>query len=101
MHTVLNQKLNLRVKSKENSTIFDSFDQNGVELPHGCLAGTCGACLIEITEGSESLNAPTEIEKRTLEKFIEQEPSLKNRKIRLSCRARNLATQDIAFNYIS
>ncbi len=74
--------------------LFDSLDNLGETLPHGCLAGSCGSCRILVIEGKENLSPPSAIEQDTInhirisygEKF--GEAYLQGKTIRLSCRAR-------------
>jgi len=86
---------------EENMILFDALDNQGEQLPHGCLAGSCGACKVEISSGSENLKAPSELEKNTIEAIkqnyerINGKGSSSGKKIRLSCRARVLG--DIEF----
>lgn len=81
---------------KEKEVIFDALDNQGLKLPHGCLAGSCGACKVEITEGKENLKAPSRVEQDTIlaikQNFerLNGAGSLDNREVRLSCRARVL-----------
>lgn len=85
----------------EKDIIFDALDNQGLKLPHGCLAGSCGACRIEIVEGKENLKAPSQIEANTIEAIkqnyerVNGEGSLDGREVRLSCRARVLG--DVKF----
>ena len=78
----------------ENDILFDALSNQGVTLPHGCLAGSCGACRIEIIEGNENLKPPSAIEQNTIDAIrqnyvrIHGTNSLDNRDVRLSCRAR-------------
>ncbi len=51
----------------EAEILYDSLFDRGHELPHGCLAGSCGACKVEILSGSENLQMPGVIEKNTLD----------------------------------
>jgi ferredoxin len=94
MHKVSFKDKNLVFEVKENEIIFDALDNAGEKLPHGCLAGSCGACRIEIIEGSENLKPPTEVEQNTIESIeqnydrIHGEGSAKEKNIRLSCRTR-------------
>ena len=87
------------VKTKE--ILFDALDKHGEQLPHGCLAGSCGACRIEITKGAENLKAPSEVEQNTIDAIkqnyerIHGEGSANDKVIRLSCRAKVLG--DIEF----
>lgn len=86
---------------KDKEILFDALDNHGEQLPHGCLAGSCGACKIEITTGAENLKEPSEIEKNTIEAIrqnyerIHGKGSANNKTIRLSCRAKVLG--DIEF----
>jgi len=74
--------------------IFDALDNHGEKLPHGCLAGSCGACRIEVIEGDENLKPPSAIELNTIEAIVENYEkrhgagSCDGKKIRLACRAR-------------
>ena len=54
-------------QAQDKEIIFDALERQGVELPHGCLAGSCGACRIEVHEGCENLSEPGPIEANTLE----------------------------------
>jgi ferredoxin len=80
----------------EAEILYDSLYDRGHELPHGCLAGSCGACRIEILSGSENLQPAGVIEKNTLEAIREEytqkngPDSIKGKEIRLSCRAKVL-----------
>ena len=47
-------------------TIFNALRKQGEELPHGCLAGSCGACRVIITKGEEYLEEPGVMEAATL-----------------------------------
>lgn len=87
---------NLEFEIEEGQIVFDALDNQGEKMPHGCLAGSCGACRIEILEGEQNLKPPSAIELNTIESIRENyetkhgEGSLKNRVIRLACRARVL-----------
>ncbi len=78
----------------EGEILYDSLYDRGFELPHGCLSGSCGACRIEVLEGKENLQAPGVIEQNTIEalkdefKDVHGEDFVKNKEIRLSCRAK-------------
>lgn len=78
----------------EGEILYDSLCDRGFELPHGCLSGSCGACRIEVLEGIENLQAPGVIEKNTIEalkdefKNVHGEDFVRNKEIRLSCRAK-------------
>jgi ferredoxin len=72
----------------ENQTIFDALEAQGTTLPHGCLAGSCGSCRIEIKKGNEYLSPPSAIENNTIESLRKMYPEVQH--IRLSCRTRLL-----------
>jgi ferredoxin len=69
----------------EGEILYDSLYERGLELPHGCLSGSCGACRVEVTSGLENLAMPGVIEKNTIESLRAE---LKIENIRLSCRAK-------------
>lgn len=79
---------------EEEMVIFDALDNEGEKLPHGCLAGSCGACRIEVIEGFDNLKPASAIENNTIEAIIENHEkshgkgSCDGKKIRLACRAR-------------
>ena len=81
---------------EENEVIFDGLERQGQELPHGCLAGSCGSCRIEVIEGAENLKPASTIEQDTIEAVSEEyeqnhgEGTLSGKTVRLSCRARIL-----------
>ena len=78
----------------ENEIIYDALEKQGKELPSGCLAGSCGACRIEILEGSENLVPPSPIEANTIQAIITNMErisgagSMQGRVVRLACRAK-------------
>lgn len=80
----------------EKDIIFDALDSQGLKLPHGCLAGSCGACKIEIVEGKDNLKPASQVEQNTIESIkqnydrINGEGSSEGREVRLSCRAKVL-----------
>ena len=85
----------------EGEILYDSLFDRGFALPHGCLSGSCGACKVEVLEGSENLMKPGAIESDTL-KSIQEEfdlshgpDFLKSKQIRLSCRAKVLGNVSI------
>lgn len=85
----------------ENEIIFDSLQDQGKTLPHGCLSGSCGACRIEVCKGIENLAPMGTIESNTVESILEHlqkikgEDYIKNRPMRLACRARVLGDIEI------
>ena len=90
MPTVLVKDKTFEVKSGEK--LYDELEKQGYILPHGCLAGSCGACRIEIISGAENLSTPSAVELDTLLHLHNGNP-----KLRLSCRAKVLG--DIAFKF--
>lgn len=76
--------------------LYDALYDQGEQLPHGCLSGSCGACRVEIIEGKENLQAPGVIEKNTIESLKAEFTQTKGKEyveqteIRLSCRAKVL-----------
>lgn len=89
---------------KEGGILYDSLCDQGEELPHGCLSGSCGACRIEVITGKDNLQAPGVIETNTLEslreEFIQKRgpESIEGKTIRLACRAKVLG--DVSFKPI-
>lgn len=82
-------------EANESQTIFDAAEDNKLNLPCGCLAGSCGSCRVFILEGSENLIAPSVIEENTLKNiagdYKSKDPSSpfgNQSRIRLSCRAK-------------
>lgn len=88
------QDANKSFDVNEGEILYDSLFDRGHELPHGCLAGSCGACRIEVIEGKDSLQAPGVIEKNTIEAIKDEyvkkygEAAIEGKEIRLSCRAK-------------
>jgi len=78
---------------KEGENLYDSVLNCGHMLPHGCLSGSCGACRIEVMAGKENLVPPSFVEGNTIEAIKNElrevygEDFMKNKEIRLSCRA--------------
>ena len=76
-------------EATKGETLFDELALQNIIWPHGCLAGSCGACRTEIIEGSENLSAPSAVEKDTLEKIREeQNEEQRLHPMRLACRAK-------------
>jgi ferredoxin len=101
MPTVSIKNENKQFEVKEGSIIFDALEDQGHSLPHGCLAGSCGACRVKVTKGAELLQMPSEIEKGTVEAIkvnyqrIHGPDFLKDDTLRLSCRAKVLGDIEI------
>lgn len=89
---------------KEGEILYDSICDRGYELPHGCLSGSCGACRVDILSGKENLIPAGVIESNTIEalkdefKKVHGEDFLKDKEIRLSCRAK--VTGDVSIRAI-
>lgn len=79
---------------EEGAVLFDALDAQGVTLPHGCLAGSCGSCRLEVIEGQEHLSELSAIEKDTVAhlklSYAERygEGFLQGKTVRLSCRTK-------------
>ena len=84
----------LQMEVTYGSILFDELDRQGKQLPHGCLAGSCGACRIIVLEGAENLAVPGGVEKDTIDSIKNNYCSsgrselVANKNIRLSCRAK-------------
>lgn len=80
----------------DGEVIYDALFDRGLELPHGCLSGSCGACRIEVQEGKENLLNPGPVELDTIQSLqkefqITYGPDfVQNTEIRLACRAKIL-----------
>ena len=77
----------------EKATVYDGVFDKGIDLPHGCLAGSCGACRVEVLEGIENFSELGEVEKDTLATIIQEYEDKKidipnKENIRLTCRSR-------------
>jgi len=78
----------------DGELVWDELDRLGTKLPAGCLAGSCGTCRINVLEGENSLAPKGAVETETVAHLMEQykkkygEDFLKDKNIRLACRAR-------------
>lgn len=82
----------------QDGILYDEIERQGTELPHGCLAGSCGACKVLILEGTENLVPPGVIETNTIDSIkanYKGEENLEGQTVRLACRAK--VTGDIKF----
>ena len=79
---------------KDGELIWDELDRLGTKLPAGCLAGSCGTCRINVLEGEGNLTPKGAVETETVNHLMDQfkkkygEDFLKDKSIRLACRAR-------------
>lgn len=72
----------------ENKVIFEALEDQGFELPHGCLSGSCSVCKCEVLEGAGNLSEPSSIEADTLKSVYKNKPHAEGKTIRLTCRAK-------------
>ena len=84
--TVLSDQKDFEID--DGSSIFDQLQDQGLELPHGCLAGACGTCKVEVLKGAENLSEPGAVEKDTLKTIYETYNVSKDKTLRLSCRSK-------------
>jgi ferredoxin len=106
MPTVLAKNLNsdsqeVSFTLNDQEIIYEGFERNGVNLPHGCLSGSCGACRIEILDGVDNLSPLSSVEQDTVD-FIKLnlatktgDPNYLKKFVRLSCRAK--VTGNVSF----
>lgn len=96
MPKVLLQDTDKVFEVNEQEIIYHALADRGEDLPHGCLAGSCGACRIEIINGAANLQGPGVIEINTLdclkEEFTQKHGAafIQDKNIRLACRAKIL-----------
>jgi ferredoxin len=69
-------------ESETEKTLLDLAEENGVALPYGCRAGSCGSCRVQIAEGRELLVAPGAMEMDTLARCEDDDS------VRLACRSK-------------
>lgn len=88
-----------RFELENEEIIYHGLERQGEELPHGCLAGSCGACRIEVISGADNIKAASAIEQNTVEaiyvEYGKKNQSLENKTIRLACRAKLLGDIEI------
>lgn len=105
MPTVSLEGSNQSFNINENETIFDALKAAGYELSHGCLAGSCGACRIEVTAGQDQLMAASFPEDSTIKNIalnherIHGPGSAADKVFRLSCQAK--VTGDITIKELT
>lgn len=68
-----------------NQILYDELERQGLVLPHGCLAGSCGSCRIHVDKGIENLSPMGVVETDTVESIKNSYPG---KTVRLSCRAK-------------
>lgn len=85
-----------KLEVNQGFILFDELERQGLVLPHGCLAGSCGSCRIEILEGAANLSLMGAVETDTVESIKKtycennRHDLVLNKNIRLSCRAKVL-----------
>lgn len=72
--------------------LYDELDRQGLQLPHGCLAGSCGSCRIHVVKGIENLSPMGVVETDTVMHIKDSYPG---KTVRLSCRAKVLGDVEI------
>lgn len=86
-----------------SQTLYDECERLDVELPHGCLAGSCGSCRVQIEEGADNLKPASLIEQNTIdalkEELVEKYGAqfIEGKEIRLACRARLIKEGPLKF----
>ncbi len=98
MPKILVQNLDKSVESfeiNEDEILYHGLERQGKILPHGCLAGACGICRIEILQGSEVLLPKKAVEEDTVSHILKKEyekeifeGSLNPQNVRLACRTK-------------
>lgn len=76
------------IEFETEDTLYNICDLAKVELPHGCLAGSCSSCRVEVIAGTENLKAASIIEQDTIDSLLKNHPEWKDKNVRLSCRAK-------------
>lgn len=73
----------------DDAILHDALDTQGYSLPHGCLAGSCGACRVEVLN-PDSLHPASAVEQNTIDALNDErsQAGLAPLVIRLSCRAK-------------
>ncbi len=72
-------------KVETGQLLYDELERQGLVLPHGCLAGSCGSCRIHVINGLEFLSPMGVIETDTVNSIKDLYP---NKNVRLSCRSK-------------
>lgn len=73
---------------EKGETLYEGLEKKGKTLPHGCLAGSCGACKVVILENPQNLEKVGIVERSTLTSIYNDNPHIRKKTIRLSCRSR-------------
>lgn len=70
-----------------NHILYDELERQGLILPHGCLAGSCGSCRVHVLKGIENLSPMGAVEQDTVNHIKDSHPGMN---VRLTCRAKVL-----------
>ena len=88
-----NSKAKVReYKVNLSQVLYDELERQGLQLPHGCLAGSCGSCRIHVLKGIENLSPMGAVETDTVDHIKGEHPG---KTVRLSCRAKVLGDVEI------
>lgn len=79
-------------KVNQGAILYDELERQALGLPHGCLAGSCGSCRIQVIKGIENLSPMGVIETDTVNSIKDLYPG---KEVRLSCRAKVLGDVEI------
>lgn len=83
----------------ENQFVLDQILDQNLSYPHGCRAGSCGACSTIVSEGDDGLNSPSAVEADTISRIAhtlsgaDQKSIQEGAVLRLCCRIR--ASKDL------
>ena len=72
--------------------LLDRLESKGLRMPFGCRSGSCGACLVLVKSGAESLSPVDAVERDTLERCGHGPTA------RLACRVRVQAGANVELN---
>jgi len=100
MHRATNLSSSKSIELLPEETLCDGFHRNDLELRHGCLAGSCGVCLVEVISGAELLHSPKTIELDTLSRIKQNKPELQEVDIRLACKSKIQNVGEVQFKKI-
>ncbi|MBC7430003.1 MAG: (2Fe-2S)-binding protein [Bacteriovorax sp.] len=84
--------LSREYKVNLSQILYDELDRQGLQLPHGCLAGSCGSCRVHVVKGIENLSPMGVVETDTVMHIKDSYPG---KIVRLSCRAKVLGDVEI------
>ena len=101
MPTVSIKSENKHFQLEKDVTLFEGLKDCGLELPHACLAGSCGACRVEVTSEEEGLLEAELNELNTIKALkvnyerVHGAGAFNNRNLRLSCQAKVIGNLEI------